>query len=271
MRLFTTLLATIITISLPLLTLADDIITNPPTYGTAASGALSPAHITPAPNANQNVHENVAAGLLTIAVTNRAGSGMSIAYGHNAGGPGAIGNPGPGAMDDGAATTILYPTDWAGRISVGKDADPNVMSRGSLIEASFTDGIVNVDVSYVNGFTVPISCSCAGYVLTGCNVDLWSRGVPCPNTGPGPICYNPSSDNAAPTGLAPAPFFAPCQGAAYVYPEDNGADRGCSQRHVSCCVGEGCPANKRQPVGGSRKRGLGLHGGHAGMHHAKGE
>lgn len=50
----------------------------------------------------------------------------------------------------------VYPTGWTGRIAVGRNSDPNVIQRGSVIEASFTEGWTTVDVSYVQGYTVPM-------------------------------------------------------------------------------------------------------------------
>lgn len=50
----------------------------------------------------------------------------------------------------------VYPSGWNGRIAAGRNSDPNVIQRGSVIEANFIDGITTVDVSYVSGYTVPV-------------------------------------------------------------------------------------------------------------------
>ena len=64
-------------------------------------------------------------------------------------------------------------------------------------------------------------------------VQLFDDGQTCPSEGPGPICYNPEED--VPNGPA-APFFAPCAGAAYTYP--NGTliiSKESTSRHTSEC------------------------------------
>ena len=51
-----------------------------------------------------------------------------------------------------------------------------------------------------------------------------------------------------PNGPA-SPFFAPCAGAAYTYPNDNAANSygQCNTGVINCCVGPTCPAPARQP------------------------
>lgn len=56
----------------------------------------------------------------------------------------------------GESTMGVYPTGWSGRIAVGRNSDPNVIQKGSVIEASFIDGSTTVDVSYVKGYSVPM-------------------------------------------------------------------------------------------------------------------
>ncbi len=110
----------------------------------------------------------------------------------------------------------------------------------------------------VDGYTIPITCSCSGVVVTGCNVPLFNDGITCANEGPGPICYNPLQNSQQAQGSAAAPFFEPCQGGAYTYPNDNGADSGCNTNLISCCVGSTCPPNPHQHSNGKRA----LIGGH---------
>ena len=218
----------------------------------ASGGALDP-QATPKPNV-------AGSSSLTIQITNKQGASLTISYAHNAGGPTPIGNPETGVL--GSSTQAVFPTGWAGRINIGKTGP--VDPKSSKIEGSFT-GQPNVDVSYVDGYafpsllsqytllsrliisnsyTVPIVCSCADKVVTGCNLGLYHLGNTCPNKGPGDICYN-TAENLA-NGPAP-PFFAPCKGAAYTYPNDNLADSGCNVDTISCCIGTDCPANPNQP------------------------
>ncbi|CAD6572536.1 MAG: hypothetical protein ASARMPRED_005437 [Alectoria sarmentosa] len=207
--------------------------------GTASGGALDPLatrppHVGPRPAFAGGPD-------LTIKVVNSFGVPLSIFYGSNAGAPTPVGNPGSGVLT--SSTQVLFPSDWAGRITIGKTYDP----QGSKIEASYSSPnyVPDVDVSYVDGFSIPISCSCSGVAVTGCNIPLFNDGKTCGNTGPGPICYNPEQD--VPNGPA-SPFFEPCAGAAYTYPNDNAANSygQCSTGVIDCCVGPQCPAPARQ-------------------------
>ncbi|KAL2040696.1 hypothetical protein N7G274_006675 [Stereocaulon virgatum] len=210
------------------------------TLGTAHGNALRPQTTLPP---NQAPKPAFAGGSdLTINIINSYSIPLSIFYGSNAGAPTPVDNPGPGTLA--SSTQVLFPSDWAGRITIGQNYDP----EGSKIEASLSgpNYIPDVDISYVDGYTVPISCSCQGVAVTGCNIELFNDGQNCPNVGPGPICYNPEEN--VPDGPA-APFFAPCAGAAYTYPNDNAANSygQCNSGVIDCCIGSRCPAPARQP------------------------
>ncbi|MCJ1288142.1 hypothetical protein MMC26_007497 [Xylographa opegraphella] len=184
-------------------------------------------------------------GVMTISVTNAYGTPLSLSYESNAAADGTtfpppIGNPTAAVLAPGAATAIVYPTGWAGRITVGKvNTD-----QGSKIEGS-TTGENDVDVSYVDGYTVPITCSSLGVPVTGCNIELFNQGFPCDGTllNGGTTCHNPMQNQ--PNGPA-SRFFAACAGAAYTYPNDNNADNGHVDTVVTCCIGTTCPAPARQ-------------------------
>ncbi|MCJ1382931.1 hypothetical protein MMC17_006044 [Xylographa soralifera] len=184
-------------------------------------------------------------GVMTISMTNAYGTPLSLSYASNAAADGTyypppIGNPTPAVLPPGATTAIVYPTGWAGRITVGKvNTD-----QGSKIEGS-TTGANDVDVSYVDGYTVPITCSSLGVPVTGCNVELFHQGIACDGTlsDGGSTCQNPKQGQ--PNGPA-SPFFAVCAGAAYTYPNDNDANNGHVDTTVTCCVGTSCHAPVRQ-------------------------
>ena len=139
---------------------------SPVVLGTAIGGALDP--LATRPPAMRSGRFKVLANDdpdLTINIVNHFGEPLSIFYGSNADGPSALGDPGPGTLT--SSTQLLCPSDWAGRITIGKNYDP----RGSKIEASFVppDYVPDVDISYVDGYSVPITCSCSGLPVTGCN------------------------------------------------------------------------------------------------------
>lgn len=177
---------------------------------------------------------------LTISVTNTHGTPLSISFGSNAGGPSPIGNPSATTLAHGSPTQYAFPTGWAGRIYVG----PNLNPQGSKIEGSYT-GPPDVDISYVDGYSVPITCSSNGTAVAGCNISLFSQpGVACDHQVDGPVCLNSAREH--PDGPAP-PFFAACQGAAYTYPNDNEANvSNLPSRLITCCIGTSCEAPSRQ-------------------------
>ena len=130
--------------------------------GTASGGALDPLATRPPAGPKP---EFAGGPDLTIKVVNSFGAPLSIFYGSNAGAPTPVGNPGSGTLA--SSTQVLFPSNWAGRITIGKNYDP----KGSKIEASYSSPnyVPDVDVSYVDGFSIPISCSCSGVAVTGCN------------------------------------------------------------------------------------------------------
>ncbi|MCJ1272945.1 hypothetical protein MMC21_000734 [Puttea exsequens] len=137
-----------------------------PDSGTAFGGALD-LTITLGPR----LEDGQVNGPLTVHITNSFGAGVSISYTHDVNSPSALNVPQPGTFPVGAATQIIYPTGWAGLIFVGRE----INAEGSKIEASCLDGNADVDVSYVDGYTVPITCSCSGAPVTGCYIDLFGN------------------------------------------------------------------------------------------------
>ena len=155
-------------------------------------------------------------------------------------------------------TSIVVPSGWAGEFTVDKVGKP-LNPAGSRIEGNWgvndPQDNVAIDVSYVMGFSVPITCSCGapgqGPAVVGCNKALFALGNGCDNAED-PLTGSPVCLNNAPTYGPPSAFFAPCRGAAYTYPTDDVATQECNTNQITCCVGLNCPAPSRQP----RKRGL---------------
>ncbi len=204
---------------------------------------LLPA-ITPAPNASSPLSPR-GNDLFTINVYTKGDvSGLHIAWQHNSDSPGAVN--GVQNQPLGSKTMGVYPTGWAGRIAIGRDPDPGVINRGSLIEASFIGGVSSYDVSYVQGYSVPIVCSCKGVFNTGCNIPLFWHKEKCPKMGPGNVCYNPLRNSGQGRGTRAQAFFEPCQGGAMAYPNDYDSIVSCTENQISCCVGHGCPASVQQ-------------------------
>lgn len=176
-------------------------------------------------------------GYVTVSITNKHTASLSVAVTSGSSAPSASGNPQPSLLDD--TTQFYFEKGFSGRIGVA----PQLDSADTKIELNY-DKSVYADVSYVDGYTVPITCSCdKETVYMGCNIELWNTTQDCPDQGDGPICYNPAAANVdGPTD----PFFAPCQGAAYTFPADDRATGACKGSLISCCVGADCPANPNQ-------------------------
>ncbi|KAI0008824.1 hypothetical protein F4779DRAFT_618229 [Xylariaceae sp. FL0662B] len=220
----------------------------PGQHGTASGGALAAATAAPPQVAN------IAAPppYLTISVVNAEAVPMSTQHNRNAGVPAAVsGRVGPGTIAPRATDVFAVPTGWAGNVAVVPAA--HFMSNDvSLIEASFMKplgynvAVTDVDVSYVDGFSVPITCSCDSGVVTGCNKDLF-RLRRCSNDDGKGACVNPNRVNGG--VMSSADFFAPCQGAAYTFPNDSEANSfgQCQSGHITCCIGASCPKNPKQP------------------------
>ncbi|KUI70396.1 hypothetical protein VM1G_06422 [Cytospora mali] len=194
---------------------------------------------------------------LTITVVNKMSEAVSTSYVANGGAPAVLaGNTGAGTMAASATASIVAPSGWAGNIAVGLAKYP-MNGDVSLLEGSLMDQgngypVVDMDVSYVNGFSVPITCSCNddNKVLSGCNLDLWKMGSCSGSSGTDDgqgACANPlRPDNSA--SLTATSFFLPCQGAAFTWPRDDAnSNEGCQSGQVTCCVGtDGCPSNPKQ-------------------------
>ncbi|KAH8657991.1 hypothetical protein BX600DRAFT_514519 [Xylariales sp. PMI_506] len=152
----------------------------------------------------------------------------------------------PGTLAAGATATFAVPVNWVGNIGYNEEGY-EVTSDSSLIEANYAEwfGVprADMDISFVNGFTLPATCSCAGTTVTGCNLDLTTLSS-CPSSLVENACVNPlRSDELA---VAATSFFEPCEGAAWTYVNDGNADSNCQSGDIICCIGTACPANPKQ-------------------------
>ena len=179
--------------------------------------------------------------LMTIAVTNSYGQEVSLSLTSGIDSPTPVGNPVPNALPVASATSFAFPRGWSGRICVGKQNDADA----SKIEGSFNI-TTDVDISYVDGYTVPIVCSSDNVPLTGCNIELFEQpDNQCENLVGNFLCLNSARDT--PAG-PPAAFFKACAGSAYTFPYDDAANAyNTSSRLITCCIGSNCEAPQRQP------------------------
>ncbi|KAI3393583.1 hypothetical protein diail_3932 [Diaporthe ilicicola] len=185
---------------------------------------------------------------LTIQIVNSYGHEITTAHASNAGSPTPVGGAiQPGVVPHGTTASFAVPTGWAGNVAMNR-ANFSITGDASLLEASFVKpngwefAVAGVDVSYVNGFTVPITCKCDGAWVAGCKKNLFNvkheaREVNnVANAAANPLRADMSATSAK-------EFFKPCEGAAYTFPNDHAANSfgDCQSGLISCCVGTACP------------------------------
>ena len=156
----------------------------------------------------------------------------------------AFGHPGVVALPTGQHAVYSFPAKWDGIIEVGYEENVD----NSLIEGNTFNERIDVDVSFVQGFSVPIVCSNDGVVVTGCNKQLFAYGTCPPADMRGTrVCHNSARE---PDAARAGPFFTPCQSAAITFPTDGGNFNGVpsAPRDIVCCIGNEtvCPANPHQ-------------------------
>ncbi|KAF3764196.1 hypothetical protein M406DRAFT_258973 [Cryphonectria parasitica EP155] len=208
------------------------------------------AKITPAPFANKRDLQQI-----TVTIVNSMGEDLSTSVASNGGDATLVSGGGTGTLAANSQATIVAPQNWNGNVAFGL-AKYSEMDVPSLIEPGLTQVsgtyMMDIDVSYVNGYTVPITCTCNddNSFLSGCSTDLFSVGT-CGQDGETDIqaagaCQNPTNE-ASGSATSASPFFAPCAGKAYTFPNDNGANSEgkCTSGAATCCVGtsaNGCPS-----------------------------
>ncbi|TPX17595.1 uncharacterized protein E0L32_012105 [Thyridium curvatum] len=182
---------------------------------------------------------------LTITIVNRYHVPISTSHVHNWGFPDPIGGEKtPGLMQPRETDRLVVPTGWAGNFAF-VDARYQPGPDDSLIEASFEsvwggEAFADVDVSFVNGFSLPAVCKCDRQKkLSGCGVNLWSENN-CDGWNWNGACPNPSREDHDRALARPGDFFVPCQGQAYTFPGDDVANSfgECQRGHIVCCIGE---------------------------------
>ncbi|KAK3319496.1 hypothetical protein B0T19DRAFT_445305 [Cercophora scortea] len=209
--------------------------------GTAISGALDSTKYVrthkPTPVVDSVMTAIPGPDSMTFRITNLAGTGL-----HTYESPAQT----TGTIDNGAVVENVHPKNYSGMIAFNSVRYPANVGAESLIEYSYTIQdyidpnvyILDVDVSFVDGFSFPIMCYCGatGAYLSGCDKPLWSM-TKCPDNNGQGSCKNPDRDNKA-LNVTPDPFFQPCQGLAYTYPNDHEANSNneCQSGVINCQV-----------------------------------
>ncbi len=196
--------------------------------------------VTSASDAESTATTNGSENYMTISMTNMYDNQLSLFFDSNANDLSSIDNPSVIILSDNVFTQYAFPTEWAERVYVGSNLNPD----DSKIEGSYTSS-PDIDVSYVNDYSVPITCSFEGTAVSDCNVDLFKQSsISCNDQVDDPVCLNFAQNIV--NELA-SPFFAVCARAAYIYSNDNNVNvSNLKSILVSCCVDASCQAFSRQ-------------------------
>ena len=124
--------------------------------------------ITSAPHSRSTKITDSSGDYMTISITIIYGTQLSLSFASNAGGPSPLGNPLATVLLNASPTQYVFPTGWAGRIYVFLNTNP----LGSKVEGSIINP-PDIDISYVDGYSVPITCFSEGVPVSGCNIDLF--------------------------------------------------------------------------------------------------
>ncbi|KAI1073652.1 hypothetical protein F5B20DRAFT_497997 [Whalleya microplaca] len=195
-------------------------------------------------------------GAYVVTLVNSHSAAITTLHAQNLNAPTAVrigGELPVGTIKPKGSAVFAVPTGWAGRVAV-QEVGYEITDRVSLFEGSFMvqygeEARIALDVSYVDGFSLPIVCSCRNAVVLGCNLDLHQM---CPDEHrlDNKTCSNPWRDDMG----APDPssnFFSDCSPMAYTFPTDDKATingiLGCEER-ISCCIGTACPAHPDQEL-----------------------
>ena len=182
------------------------------------------------------------AGGQILYIVNKYGEALDVIDGSSGGAP-AQGVPSNPA--NGATATVTLSSGWAGRFALNPSGVPAGNQDGTKIEGSISSGTGFWDISLVDGYTVPITCTCDSETtpFIGCNIDLFKQSAKCPSPNGDKLCENPArSKNTGPAD----PWFAACKDADYTYPQNDIATQTCSKSKMTCCVGSSCAKGKAQ-------------------------
>ena len=196
--------------------------------------------VTTSPNVTITANTEELHDYMTISMTNIYGTQLSVSFLSNSDVPSPVGDPSVTVLSNASSTQYTFPTEWADRIYVGS----NLNSLTSKIEGSFTDPS-DIDVSYVDNYSVFITCSSQGISIIGCNIDLFKQpDIQCDKLVDGSVCLNFAQDILDESASS---FFTTCAETAYIYFNDNEANvSNLGSKLISCCINALCRTPARQ-------------------------
>ncbi len=177
---------------------------------------------------------------MTISLINVYETQLSLSFASNADDSFSIDNSFIIILSNVSSTQYTFSTEWAERIYV----DSNLNLNDSKIEDSYTDSL-DIDVSYVNDYSVLITCSFENTAVFDCNINLFQQSdITCNNQVNDIVCLNFAQSVADKFASS---FFAACAETAYIYSNDNNANVSNLESNVIfCCIDTSCKALSRQ-------------------------
>ncbi len=137
-------------------------------------------------------------------------------------------------------TQYTFSTEWTDRIYV----ESNLNSLSSKIGNSFTDSF-DIDISYVNDYSVFITCSSQDISIIECNIDLFKQSdIQCNKLVDDSVCLNLAQNILNESASF---FFATCADMIYIYSNDNKTNvSNLKSKLISCCIDVMCKTSSRQ-------------------------
>ncbi len=124
--------------------------------------------VTSASDAESTATTNDSENYMTISMINMYDNQLSLFFDSNVDDFSSIDNSSVIILSDNVFTQYAFSTEWAERVYVSS----NLNLDDSKIEDSYTNSS-DIDVSYVNDYSVLITCSFEGTAVFDCNVDLF--------------------------------------------------------------------------------------------------
>lgn len=177
---------------------------------------------------------------MTISLINVYETQLSLSFASNADDSFLIDNSFIIILSNVSSTQYTFSTEWAERIYV----DSNLNLNDSKIEDSYTDSS-DIDVSYVDDYSVFITCSFKNTAVFDCDINLFKQSdITCNNQVDDFVCLNFAQSVA---DELTSSFFAACAETAYIYSNNNDANvSNLESNMVFCCIDTSCKAFSRQ-------------------------
>ena len=177
---------------------------------------------------------------MTVAIINAYDNFLFFFFASNADSSFSIDNSFVTTLSDNAFTQYAFSIEWAERIYVTS----NLNLDDSKIEDSYTDSS-DIDVSYVDDYSIFITCFSQNIAVFDCNLDLFKQlDISCSNQVDDLVCLN-SAQNIV--NESTSSFFAVCAETAYIYSNDNEINvSNLKSTVISCCINTFCNASSRQ-------------------------